>query len=235
MGCAPRVTKYRKTHTEAWRYLLEELKPDIALVQEVLFKADPIARQHGELFWSVDKGSESGTAVFVRHGIAAHNVVVRSAGSYLAGAELTADMSPMLIVSIHVGPPNYRKHLRAVADALAATVVGRRFLIGGDLNAARRLDKVYGGTWFTQFFEDLSARGFHDCHWDLHRMEVQSFWGHQAKEAYQCDHLFVDHQTRGSVHECQIIDNLTVRALSDHSPIRVQSDDDSGRAGEYAG
>jgi hypothetical protein len=35
MGCGPR-TRYRHSHAEAWRYLLDELRPDVAFVQEAL-------------------------------------------------------------------------------------------------------------------------------------------------------------------------------------------------------
>jgi hypothetical protein len=35
MGCGPN-SSYRKSHDEAWRYLLQELRPDVALVQEAL-------------------------------------------------------------------------------------------------------------------------------------------------------------------------------------------------------
>ena len=40
MGCAPRQARYRKGHSKAWRYLLEELRPDICLVQEALLGTD---------------------------------------------------------------------------------------------------------------------------------------------------------------------------------------------------
>jgi hypothetical protein len=36
MGCAPTASPYRKSHGEAWDYLLNKIRPDVALVQEAL-------------------------------------------------------------------------------------------------------------------------------------------------------------------------------------------------------
>jgi hypothetical protein len=36
MGCGPTASAYRKSHGEAWDYLLYELRPDVTLVQEAL-------------------------------------------------------------------------------------------------------------------------------------------------------------------------------------------------------
>lgn len=219
MGCGP-PTKYRRSHADAWRYLLDELKPDVAFVQEALFAA-PLAEAFGQVFWSEDHGRDGGTAVLVRQGLAATRIAVTVPGSYVAGAELIIADVPTLFLSVHVGPPNYRKHLRGLADALTPLLDGRRFVVGGDLNAARHLDDVYGGKWFTRYFEDLAVRQFHDCHWAQHGKEVQSFWGHQAREAYQCDHVFTDSTTAQGVSACAVIDNPDVRALSDHGPLEL--------------
>ena len=221
MGCGPRPAKYRKTHAEAWRYLLDDLKPDVALVQEALLRHEAIPRQHGQVFWSEAKGVDSGTAVFVRAGLEARRVVLESDGSYVAAAEVDVYGWTVLIVSIHVGPPDYKSHLNTAADRLGAAVRGRRFVVGGDLNAARHWDHVYGGHWFQQFFEDLSTREFYDCHWQVHQKETQSFWGRQAKHPYQCDHVFVDARTSRAVGDCRIIDNPIVRTLSDHGPLHL--------------
>ena len=229
MACGPR-TKYRRSHTDAWRHLLHELKPDVALVQEALFVA-PLANDFGQVCWSEDRGRDSGTAVVVRHGLAATAIPLTSAGSYVAGAELTVAGVPTLFVSVHVGPPNYREHLSGLATALTPVLEGRRFVFGGDLNAARHLDDVYGGQWFSRYFEDFAGRRFHDGHWAQHGKEVQSFWGHQAREKYQCDHLFVDGATAESVSDCVIIDNAVVRALSDHGPLSLTLKAD-GRKGQ---
>ena len=105
--------------------------------------------------------------------------------------------------------------------ASGSYVAGATVVVGGDLNAARHVDSVYGGRWFTRFFDELAARHFHDCHWAAHGREQQTFWGHQTKEKYQCDHLFVDMSTARRVLECSVIDNEDVRSFSDHGPLQL--------------
>ena len=130
----------------------------------------------------------------------------------------------ILLASVHVGPGNYNEHRRILAAELPNVTAGRRFVVGGDLNAARHWDTVYGGRTHTGFFDTLADRGFHDCHWAQHGREIQTFWGHQAREAYQCDHVFTDTVTaeQGHVRDCVVVDNPLVRALSDHGPVRLQ-------------
>jgi endonuclease/exonuclease/phosphatase family metal-dependent hydrolase len=46
-------------------------------------------------------------------------------------------------------------------------------------------------------------------------------WGHQTKESYQCDHIFVDTVTPARVQRCAVIDNEDVRHFSDHGPVEL--------------
>ena len=221
MGCAPPRAKYRKSHAAAWRYLVQEFEPDVCLVQEALIESEALSGG-GRLFWSDPRGSDSGAAVWVRPGLVARQFSMRSEGSYVAGAIVPVFGAERVFLSVHVGPPNYRKHLLALAEGLSSSLVAKSFLVAGDLNAARHVDIVYGGKWFTRYFADLERRGLHDCHWAFHQRECQSFWGHQAKNPYQCDHAFVDLASASTVSKCEIIDNKSIRALSDHGPLSLE-------------
>ena len=221
MGCGPR-SRYRRSHADAWRYLLE-LRPDVAFVQEALRNSEPLS-VHGSTFWSTDRGTDSGTAVFIRAGVVADPVDVRSTGSYVAGVWVQSSGVPVLLASVHVGPPDYKEHRRLLIEELVKVTAGTRFVVGGDLNAARHWDTVYGGRTHTEFFKELTDCGFHDCHWAQHGREIQSFWGHQAREPYQCDHFFTDKTTaeHGQVRDCVVVDNPQVRAFSDHGPLFLE-------------
>ena len=223
MGCAPRqATKYRRRHSEAWTYLVEELRPDICLVQEALRSSPPPSGFR--VFWNDNSPSDSGTAVLVAERLPAEPLSISSLGSYLAGAVVSGAGAPMTLLSVHVGPSDYRRHLSTLADCLSENLLGQSFIVGGDFNAARHLDDVRGGRWFGNFFRDLIGRGFHDCHWSLHGKEVQSFWGHQALNAYQCDHFFVDRAGAARVVSCEVIASDLVKTLSDHGPVVLSYD-----------
>jgi hypothetical protein len=123
-------------------------------------------------------------------------------------------------LSVDVGPPSYRKHLRTLADVLSTALSGRSFVIAGDLNAARHVDAVYGGKWFTRYFADIERCGLHDCHWALHERERPRFWGHQAKNP-------ISVTTRSSMRprprpvEVRRRRQHIDQAPSDHGPIQI--------------
>lgn len=221
MGCAPPMARYRRSHGAAWRLLLDELRPDVCLVQEALVESEAMSAG-GRLFWSEPYGSDSGAAVWVRDGLTARPFAIRSEGSCVAGAVVDGPDRERVFLSVHVGPPNYRKHLRVLAESVSVALDSTSFVVAGDLNAARHIDVVYGGKWFKRYFAALEQRGWHDCHWELNQRECQSFWGHQAKNPYQCDHAFVDRASAPWAVTCRIVDSGSVRALSDHGPLLLE-------------
>lgn len=219
MGCGPK-SKYRSTHSQAWSYLVHELKPDVALVQEALFLAET-PDLGGCLLWSEKRGPDSGSAVFLADCVQHERGVVCVEGSYIASALVTFECLNTEIVSIHVGPGNYRKHLVAVRDWLRErVVVSPTLIVGGDLNSSRQLDD-----WHRAYLDGLSEIGLHDCHWALHGSESHSFWGHQAAHlTLQDDHIFVSSSLASVVSSCRVVKNDTSIALSDHGPLVLELD-----------
>jgi endonuclease/exonuclease/phosphatase family metal-dependent hydrolase len=116
------------------------------------------------------------------------------------------------------------------AVTVAAAEDDRAFVIGGDLNASRGFDAVYGGKRYATFFADVTKRGFHDCLFALHGAESQSFWGPAAKHAYQLDHVFVDARSGKSVKTARVIDTPETRRLSDHGPVVIDLTDGASAA-----
>src|SRR5690242_13209757 len=126
MGCGPTRARYRKAHAEAWSHLLHTLQPDVAFLQEALL-SHPVTAEQGTVIWSDAVGTDTGTAVFIRRGVAFEREHLRSEGSYVAAVSIVHEGMPTLFVSIHVGPPNYRKHLKVLAETLGGATAGRRF------------------------------------------------------------------------------------------------------------
>lgn len=191
MGCGhPRFTaRYRKVQDEAWR-LLFGFDPDVILVQEALLQLPEWVGREGTVAMQPPgyDGQDSGCGILVRRGQAAARPLMIP-GSYAAAAEVTVAGTPVYFASVHVSTEDHQKNLRAVIDVLPPEVSGRRFVVGGDFNAAPHYDRVYKKNVYGWFFESFATNGFHDCHFGLHAKEVQSFWGRQAKEAYQDDHF----------------------------------------------
>jgi len=223
MGCGSRQSAYKRSHAEAWDYLVNELRPDVALLQEARLANVEAARATFSVrVCEVATGVEAGTAVLVRgREVTDAKAISVSASSYAATAEVKTDAGPLTVVSAHIwtGKSQYADLARLVE--LAAGSFATPVLVGGDFNACRRFDEV-NRTTYKRFFEAMTAAGFDEPHWRIHGKEVQTFWGHQAKEAYQDDHFFVSKAWAEKVRECRVVDDAVVRRVSDHGPVVLE-------------
>jgi endonuclease/exonuclease/phosphatase family metal-dependent hydrolase len=223
MGCGPGST-YRTTHDSAWRYLLDALSPDVALVQEALLSAEDRVRPFGSIVWSKKRPRDSGTGIFVRGGVDFSQVEISIDGSYAAAIRLAVRGVPTEVVSVHVGPES-RANLEALRRWLVDHVLpDNPFVVGGDLNSSRSF-----APWHSAYLTELSTLGLHDCHWSLHKKESPSFWGRQsAKARYQDDHFFTSHSLGVFARVCTVVDNEDTRRLSDHGPLTLELEEGAG-------
>ncbi len=228
MGCGGRASQYRPTHSEAWTYLLGELRPDVSLVQEARVSNLLEAKSdHAVAICDLAEGVEAGAAILslgAKHE-AITNLSVRPGTTYAVTADIATPAGLLTVASVHVYPGNHlHADLQRLIELLAQTFPGRPVLVGGDFNAARRFDEVYGGQRHEAFFSAMAGAGFHEVHWAIHGHEGQSFWGRQAQREYQLDHFFISSGWAPRVRSCNIIDNDAVRRLSDHAPMLLDLD-----------
>lgn len=210
----------KATHEAAWAYLLTELKPDVALIQEALVSSETHAASYGSVTWYRANRS-GGTGILVRRGINYTRHTVGQVGdSYIAGILLSLRGIPTSVFSVHVGPRRWATQ-QALKSWLIALKDQGPFVLGGDLNTSRDYK-----TKHRAFFENLNDAGIHDCHFKKNRKEIPSFWGRQAKREYQDDHFFTTGPIGESVHECRVVDNPVVRVLSDHGPVVLDISDE---------
>jgi len=220
MGCGPGST-YAPTHQAAWRYLLETLKPDVALVQEALLSSEPLVRPFGSFVWSKTRPRASGTGIFVRSGVDFSPIEVSIDGSYAAALRVAVRGVPTDVVSLHVGPET-RRNLETLRAWLEDHVLpDNPFVVGGDLNSSRSF-----APWHSAYLTGLSTLGLHDCHWSLHKKESPSFWGRQSAGArYQDDHFFTNRSLGQFARVCEVVDNENTRRFSDHGPLTLELDE----------
>jgi len=231
MGCGPTASQYRKSHSEAWEYLLRGLCPDVALVQEALVgKIDEVGGDYSVTLCGLGPNIAAGTAVLVS-GFATRTAptFAISSHTYAATAEITTPAGPLTVVSVHVYPGDEQHaDLKRLVELMDRSLAGKSVLVGGDFNAARRFDEVYGGRKYGMFFAAMKTAGLHEVHWALHGREIQTFWGRQTKEAYQDDHFFITNGWASRIRSCNVIDNAVVRRLSDHGPVEMDLDVTAG-------
>jgi endonuclease/exonuclease/phosphatase family metal-dependent hydrolase len=216
---------YRKLQSRALDHLRDELRPAVALLQEVMLddlRAHAITDGAMVVAIPSTAGASWGSAVVVR-GVPAGPLEIEAFGSYLAAVELELGTTRVAFVSAHVCPDaKQRSYLETLLSTLDAREPRLPLVIAGDFNAARHWDEYYGRNVYGWFFDAMAQRVLRDVHFAQHRKEVPSFWGRRSAEPYQLDHAFVSEELAERVTSCDIIDNAAVRELSDHGPLMLE-------------
>jgi exonuclease III len=214
------------SHGDAWGFLWE-LQPDIALVQEAIVP-ESLPSRYQALWTRAWETRRWGTAVLCRLADLEVDWQDRSRGALVAAHCSIPPLGRVSIASLHaradglVVPP-----LRLTFDALR-TRLGDRFIVGGDLNTARAAALAWPDNGHGEFWAELDASEFRDCHYLLHGAERQSFWRDQLRgqpltvgNALMDDHVFVDRGTLEYVKSADVLDTPEIRKLSDHGPVVV--------------
>lgn len=212
--------QFRARHDEAWGYLTDEIGPHIALLQEA---HPPAAREGTHLIYRPIGGRRDwGSAVYTAGLPPPREIALDRRQGWVAAAEVTLpDDSTAVAVSVHaqIIKGHVFPNLSEIFDELSALLAGREFIVGGDLNSCRLIDRVYRMTSHGEFFDRIEAGGFFNCHRKFHAEEQQTFWGSGIRNPYQDDHLFVSEGLKDSLASCDVLNNGRLRGLSDHSPV----------------
>ena len=213
----------RRKPAEAWAYLREELKPDIALLQEVR----PPLMEADEALVLEEVVDSWGTAVYSR-GIPLTRMPLTSEyPSRVAAAEaLMCAGQVVRIASIHAPIIGNRvfPHLACIFEEIESAFEEHTAIIGGDLNSARLAEKVWPGHGHGRFFERFDDGPWVDAHYRLHREERQTFFRPGQVHPFQDDHIFFSADLEGVLRACTVVDNGVTRKLSDHIPVMAELD-----------
>lgn len=209
---------HRSKHAEAWVYLREQIRPDIALLQEV----SPPSPLKDENFFFKQIRNGWGTALCTRGLPASEFTITEKYSRRVASANIDVSTTQKIMaVSIHAPIINGRvfQYLSEIFDSVESKVRKHSFIVGGDLNTARLAEKVWPGYGHGPFFTRLSQSVFFDCHHKFHSTEEQTYFRKNSKFPFQDDHLFVSQDLAERVKSCNVLDNETIRNFSDHLPV----------------
>jgi endonuclease/exonuclease/phosphatase (EEP) superfamily protein YafD len=240
MGLADRRRRFAERHEEAWRYVLA-LSPDLAFLQESFpphwvedqgtIVRDPF-RKWGSLIFS--------PTLAIEQFALPEDSPLRALPNYLALTDVQlSDGTSTLAGSIHAPPrraegdilgKHHPEELRrsvegpkyndAIFAGLVPIVEGRRFLLAGDWNTARRQGTERDSRIGEQFFARVGQAGWHDCVWSKHYDELKTWFG--PGRLQQDDYVFCDRSLGASVEEVFVAeDAATEEQLSDHAPLIV--------------
>jgi exonuclease III len=207
----------RSLHAEAWEYLLEAIRPDLALVQEVRRPPDRLKN----VLWKMVGRTGWGTAVFAKD-LALQELRLQAHLGRIVAARVVVDGGRQITVaSLHAPVRNGRviPNLRLMMEMLQPFLAPGSFMIGGDLNTCRLAEKAWPRCGHAEFFDEIEAKGFINCFWKLHGREEQTFFRSGQDFPFQDDHIIVSPDLGDCLRSCQVLHNDDTLRLSDHIPL----------------
>lgn len=249
MGCASRNSGFLAAHDAAWRYLLNEHRPDVALVQEAIVPDWLDQEEWTAILGAVPTESHGHAAIVARTNLTlasvAHDYLLADVlAPYLVMADLTlGGIGRVIVGSVHARPYVVRE---ALAADLAAQIRRKAikavwysdvvfhvisemlepeqlFIIGGDWNEARMWDTVRGRPeGGVEFFERALSQGWRDALRKAHEEERETCF--RGPHRYETDHIFTDETLFKKLAPPIIDDSTNVRRLSDHAILSVTFD-----------
>lgn len=118
MGCGPRASSYRKTHDEAWHYLFDELRPDVAIVQEAMHARLDRERADRVVFRNKPDGLDAGSAILVRGLDASEADAITAAQTYAVCVRLGDLARSCTVIGVHVYPGDQQQlALRSLVES----------------------------------------------------------------------------------------------------------------------
>jgi exonuclease III len=215
--------QHRVLQEDAWDYLINELKPDIALLQEAV-PSDELEKK-SKICWQPIKRRGWGSGIYCpeRSLIEIPLESVQYRGWVVAAKVIVGD-SEIVLASIHVPIINNwaYPYIEEIFDLIHPHIEGKQFIVGGDLNSCRLIDEVHGSTHHNAFFNRIESSDFYNCVKPFYNGEPQTFFGIQAKNPYQDDHLFINEDSKERLKSCTVLEYKEPLSLySDHVPVII--------------
>lgn len=220
------VTWNMANRTGAWRYLLDVIRPDYALLQEGQRREE----FPGHCCWkpigenSLKYGEKGryrwGSAVWSRdHDLSEVALPTHEGWVQIAS---TLENEPLTLISIHVeldkdgrSIPTLHRILSDLTPVLEQTPSG--LILGGDLNADMAFDEQYKTRRHAIAFERIEDLGLWHCNRLIPPARRRTFRRHGA---VMDDHLFVSRSLMNRVLSCDVI--ADDGAPGDHYPVVLE-------------
>ena len=213
--------QYRKHHYDAWDYLRNVIKPDIAFLQET--QAPKIAEDEEFVFREVHQSW--GTAIYCRGIRVIREIIMPRYSERIAAAEVELGQNKsVFIASIHAPIIRNRvfPHMDNIFTDIETTFSDNPSLIGGDLNSARLAEMTWPGFGHAPFFARVDASRFEDIRKRFYQDEIQTVFRPNQSTPFQDDHIFISRNLSGNVSSYSILNNEFTRTVSDHIPVVIE-------------
>jgi len=216
----------------AWSYLKEELKPDIALLQEAPSFPDGLFDIviHDIIGRFGKKNYKWGNAIVSKKiPLTPVNISTKYAGSLQVAKAEYSDNDYITLINIYgiiengyssIGLHNMLSDLTWLLDG--QTDINKRFLMAGDFNNNRVMDKRMGpkGTRNSEIlFDRILNFNLMDCI-EIHYPEgIQTYRHNRGEFPWQIDHMYCSKKGFGKLIALEVLENKEIKKLSDHNPV----------------
>jgi endonuclease/exonuclease/phosphatase family metal-dependent hydrolase len=230
----------RHYHADLWDYL-DELNPDIALLQEaypplvnsedvVVKKAGVKLSNSGNYVWHEIGGNRKwGSGVFTRDmPVRFYELKTQYRGA-LTVAEVSAGDTIITAISMYglMEEGFSITTLHRMFSDLTFLLEGKRGLnryivLAGDFNASPQFDAKQPGFSHKILFDRIENFGLVDLFPYMPENPLQTWRSDKTDIPWQLDHCFVSKNLFNKVEKAEVLYNETIEKLSDHNPLSIK-------------
>ena len=216
----------------AWKYLSNDLKPDISLIQEIV----PPEESYNDiniLYHEIDGKRRWGSAIISKFPIYRE---LYTSGSY-EGARGTviaeikvSDTFTLTAINIYgqLDRSGYATttmhHLLSDLTTVLNHQGKRNIVLGGDFNVSEQYDKKYKDQYPKHkiVFDRLEYFGLVNCTKQFYGDHIQTHIHSKSDFPWQNDYLFVSKNIIERVTDCDVIKEDRILEMSDHLPVLME-------------
>jgi exonuclease III len=211
----------------AWTYLTEEIRPDIALLQEC--KPPPVMnREYNIIYHEIGGARNWGSAVLARSYTIkevefenSHPGCVVAAEIEILGITLTAISVYGMLCKHNYATTTMHRILSDLTPLIHGQRNRRTFIMGGDYNVSTQWDERYKhrDPSHQLVFDRIEDLRLVNCTLQYFGKHVQT--NHHARSNYpwQNDYLHASKKLAAKLVSCEVFGEEEIREFSDHLPV----------------
>lgn len=217
----------KEQRQDAWDYLTDEIRPDIALLQECVPPPD-MSKEYNVIYREIGGTRNWGSAVLTR-GYPIKEVEFENSlpGCVVAtevevpGIILTAISVYGMLCKYNYATTTMHRVLSDLTLLLHGQRGSRTFIMGGDYNVSPQWDERYKhrDPSHQLVFDRIEDLKLVNCTLQYYGKLVQT--NHHARSNYpwQNDYLHASKKLAAKMMSCKVLDDERVREFSDHDPV----------------
>ena len=215
-----------------WNYLLEILKPDIALLQEIV-PPEQSFENFNILYHEIDKKRRWGTSILSKYiiGKELHFNNTYPGHSGLIVAEIKIPDSIILtfvniygLIDLEGYATTTMHHILSDLNTTLHYKSKRNIILAGDFNVSSQWDEKYKNQYPAHkfVFDRLENFGLVNCTQEFFKTHVQTHSHRSSDFEWQNDYIFISRKLLDQVLNCEVVNNSKMDYYSDHFPVTIE-------------